>query len=360
MSPSKLPETRAHDRAERENGDRHAEDETRAEAVGDPAADRQEDGEREEIGGNRKMQPHRRLVQRSGDGGQGGREAGRVEVLHKKSAGDDQRNDHIPRQYETSSTPGRSFADSPLIRWRASSEAASMPRREQTMVELRPETNQDPDPSLLHEQALSGPASCRPRRRAAAVPGNKAIRPRQRLRCGTDCGPLTAHGWAETTDRAAMLWAAVPRPDQAGAAAVLDHGCRSASTSARTRSVRRRRAAARAGSAAARTPGRPQGCGSLRDRPAGSALCVAFQNDQRIERHAAFLSQQKRIHIDRIDRVAGIDDEIGKTDERRDERIAVEDGPAAIAIDEPGRPRSPDERAAHAPRRAAARRARHP
>ena len=47
---------RAADRAEHEDGDRGAEHGARAEAVGDPAAGRDEDREREQVGGDRELQ----------------------------------------------------------------------------------------------------------------------------------------------------------------------------------------------------------------------------------------------------------------------------------------------------------------
>ena len=49
----------AGDRAEDEDADRDAEDRLGAEAVGHPAADRDEDGERDEIGGQRQLQRDR-------------------------------------------------------------------------------------------------------------------------------------------------------------------------------------------------------------------------------------------------------------------------------------------------------------
>ena len=87
----------AADRAQGEDGDRRPEQGPRADAVGEPAADRDEDREAEEIGADREIEPQRALAQRQGDGRQGGGEHRRIQVLHEQGAGDDQRDEDRPR-----------------------------------------------------------------------------------------------------------------------------------------------------------------------------------------------------------------------------------------------------------------------
>ena len=52
------------------------------------------------------MQPQGRFVQRGGDGGQGGRQRGRVEILHEQGAGDDQGNDDAALDCQCSNLRG--------------------------------------------------------------------------------------------------------------------------------------------------------------------------------------------------------------------------------------------------------------
>ena len=65
----------------------------RAEAVGGPAADRNEDREREQIGGDRELQRQRAGADVGGDRRQRGRDHRRVHVLHEQGDRDDQRHD---------------------------------------------------------------------------------------------------------------------------------------------------------------------------------------------------------------------------------------------------------------------------
>ncbi len=81
----------AADRAEQEHRDRGHERRARAETVRDPAADRDEHRERQQVRRERKLQRDRvgREIRR--DRGQRGREHGRVHVLDEQGTSDDQR-----------------------------------------------------------------------------------------------------------------------------------------------------------------------------------------------------------------------------------------------------------------------------
>ena len=68
-----------------------AEDRARAEAVGEPAGGRDEDGDGEEIGGERQLQVDRALAEIPRDRRQRRGEHRRIEVLHEQRAGDDER-----------------------------------------------------------------------------------------------------------------------------------------------------------------------------------------------------------------------------------------------------------------------------
>ena len=68
-----------------------AEDRARAESIGHPAADRNEDGEAQQVGGDREVELDRIFVQRPGHRGQRGRDDRRVEHLHEERAADDHR-----------------------------------------------------------------------------------------------------------------------------------------------------------------------------------------------------------------------------------------------------------------------------
>ena len=81
---------RAKDRAEHEDDERRAEDRAGAVAVRLPAGNRDEDGEADEIGGQRQLQCDRILAERGGDHRQRGRDHRRVGVLHEERTGDDQ------------------------------------------------------------------------------------------------------------------------------------------------------------------------------------------------------------------------------------------------------------------------------
>ncbi len=82
---------RAEDRAEREQADRGPEHDPRAETVGDLAARRNEDGEAEQVGGQRHVHVQRVGAERARHRGQRGGQHGAVELLHEHRAGDDQR-----------------------------------------------------------------------------------------------------------------------------------------------------------------------------------------------------------------------------------------------------------------------------
>ena len=61
----------------------------------DPAAERDEDGEAQQIGGDREVEAERVLVQRPRDRRQRGGDHRRIQVLHEQRAGDDQRHQHM-------------------------------------------------------------------------------------------------------------------------------------------------------------------------------------------------------------------------------------------------------------------------
>ena len=86
---------RAADRAEHEHGDGGAEHGARAEAVGGPAARRDEDRERQQIGGDRELERERVGADVGGDRRQRGRDHRRVHVLHEQRDRDDQRDDAV-------------------------------------------------------------------------------------------------------------------------------------------------------------------------------------------------------------------------------------------------------------------------
>ena len=65
----------------------------RAEPVGHPARDRDEDGERHEIGGQRQLQRDRLGADIGRDRGQRGRDHRRVHVFHEQGDGEDERGD---------------------------------------------------------------------------------------------------------------------------------------------------------------------------------------------------------------------------------------------------------------------------
>ena len=88
-SPRPLRET-AQRRAEREHDDGRAEHGARAEAVGHPAAQGNEHGERQEIRGQRQLERDRVLVQIGGDGRQRRRDHRRIHRLHEQGDGDDE------------------------------------------------------------------------------------------------------------------------------------------------------------------------------------------------------------------------------------------------------------------------------
>ena len=74
-----------------------AEHRARAEAVGGPAADRDEDGKRKQVGGNGELERQRVGADVGGDRRQRGRDDGRVHVLHEQGDRHDQRDDAIGR-----------------------------------------------------------------------------------------------------------------------------------------------------------------------------------------------------------------------------------------------------------------------
>ena len=82
-------------RARREDDDRDAEHRARAEAVGHPAGNRNEDGKRQQIGGERELERDRILAQIDRDRRQRRGDHRRIEVLHEEGAGDDQGNDDL-------------------------------------------------------------------------------------------------------------------------------------------------------------------------------------------------------------------------------------------------------------------------
>ncbi len=104
---------RAADRAQHEHGDRAAEHGAGAEAVGGPAADRDEHREREQVGGDRELERERVRADVGGDRGERRRDHGRVHVLHEQGDRDDQRHDafgqHERRWLERRSGCGRTL-----------------------------------------------------------------------------------------------------------------------------------------------------------------------------------------------------------------------------------------------------------
>ena len=72
-----------------------AEDALGAEAVGHPAADRDEDGERDEIGGQRQLERDRAGADIVGDRRQRGRDDGRIHVLHEQGDREDERDGSV-------------------------------------------------------------------------------------------------------------------------------------------------------------------------------------------------------------------------------------------------------------------------
>ena len=83
----------AQNRAEGEDDDRGAKHAPRAKAIRRPAGERDEDRERQQIGGERELQRHRVFMQIGRHGRQGGGEHGAVELLHEQRGGDDERRD---------------------------------------------------------------------------------------------------------------------------------------------------------------------------------------------------------------------------------------------------------------------------
>ena len=81
----------AQHRAQGEDADRRGEDAPRAEAVGHPAADRDEDGKAQRIARQHRLHAERHHVHRPGDGRHRGVEDGRIERLHEERHGDQPR-----------------------------------------------------------------------------------------------------------------------------------------------------------------------------------------------------------------------------------------------------------------------------
>src|SRR6185437_9627791 len=90
--PQRVGETAGY-RADHEDADRGAENGACAEFIGHPTAQGDEDREAQEIASDGEVEPQRILVERAGDGRQGGGYDRRIERLHEERAGDDQRND---------------------------------------------------------------------------------------------------------------------------------------------------------------------------------------------------------------------------------------------------------------------------
>ena len=82
---------RAADRPDHEHADGDREHHARAEAVGGPAAGRNEHGERQQVGRDRELQRQRAGADVGRDRRQRGRNHRRVHVLHEQGGGDDQR-----------------------------------------------------------------------------------------------------------------------------------------------------------------------------------------------------------------------------------------------------------------------------
>jgi hypothetical protein len=83
----------AGDRAQGEDDDGGAEHRARAETVGHPAAQRDEDRQAQQIGGDREIEPQHVFMEGSGDRRQRRGDDRRIEILHEERAGDDQRDD---------------------------------------------------------------------------------------------------------------------------------------------------------------------------------------------------------------------------------------------------------------------------
>ena len=79
------------ERPQGEDADGRGEDAAGAEAVRHPAADGNEDGEREGVAGQHRLHAERRDAEGRGDGGDGGVEDGGVERLHEEGDGDEPR-----------------------------------------------------------------------------------------------------------------------------------------------------------------------------------------------------------------------------------------------------------------------------
>ena len=78
----------AQDRADGEDEERQREDASRTEAVGEPAADRNEHRERQNIGGDREVHAQRRGRKASGDIRNCRDDDRRIELLHQECNGD--------------------------------------------------------------------------------------------------------------------------------------------------------------------------------------------------------------------------------------------------------------------------------
>ena len=85
----------AGDRADDENGDRDAENALGAELVRHPGADRDEDGERNEIGSQRQLERDRRRADVVSDRRQRGRDHRRIHVLHEKGDRENERDGSV-------------------------------------------------------------------------------------------------------------------------------------------------------------------------------------------------------------------------------------------------------------------------
>ena len=103
-----------------------AEHAARAEPVGDPAADRDEHREREQVGRDREAERERALAERGRDRRQRRRQRGRIEVLHEQRAGDDQRDQHEGRLEPADTVGGACEYGPPPLRGREASRAAAL------------------------------------------------------------------------------------------------------------------------------------------------------------------------------------------------------------------------------------------
>ncbi len=101
----------AGDRADDEDADRGAEDALGAVAVGHPAADRNEDGERDQIGGERQLQRDRAGADVVRDRRQRGRDHRRIHVLHEQGDREDERDGAVQGQIRNCAPNGRGNAD---------------------------------------------------------------------------------------------------------------------------------------------------------------------------------------------------------------------------------------------------------